>query len=156
LKPVFVIHGPNLNLLGEREPEHYGCTTLEELNSLLERQARECGLNLAFFQSNHEGDLVDQLHRAREAAAGVIINPGALTHYGLSLRDAAAAVELPIVEVHLSNIHAREEFRKRSVLAPVCVGQISGFGIHSYLLALQWMAGELLGQGGSATVDFDQ
>lgn len=132
-----VLHGPNLNLLGRREPEVYGGTTLEEINTRLAALARELGVEVVCHQSNYEGQLVDWLHRAAEEAAAVVLNPGALTHYGYSLRDAVAALPVPVIEVHLSNIYAREPFRRRSVIAPVAAGQISGLGVHSYLLGLR-------------------
>ncbi|GAW94145.1 type II 3-dehydroquinate dehydratase [Calderihabitans maritimus] len=134
---VLVMHGPNLNLLGQRERDIYGETTLEEINQRLTLLARQYGVEIDFFQSNHEGDLIDKLHQARGHFEAVILNPGALTHYSLALRDAIAAVNIPVIEVHLSNIHAREKFRQRSVTAPVCVGQISGLGPYSYYLALR-------------------
>lgn len=140
---VLVLHGPNLNLLGSREPEVYGRHTLADVNEALSDAAQSRQVDLTFLQSNHEGALVDAIHEARERADGILINPGAFTHYSYALRDAIAAVELPAVEVHLSNVHAREPFRRRSVLAPVCVGQISGFGWRSYLLGLRALLDEL-------------
>ena len=134
---VAVIHGPNLNLLGRREPEVYGRETLEEIDRRLKDRAAEWGVELTITQSNHEGGVVEAIQACREAADAIIINPAALTHYSLAVRDALAAVGLPAVEVHLSNIHAREPFRRLSVTAPVCRGQISGFGSLGYLLALE-------------------
>lgn len=134
---IIVLHGPNLNLLGVREPEVYGYETLQDIDAALQEFAAGRDARLRTVQSNHEGVLIDAVHDAREWAAGILINPGAFTHYSYALRDAIASVSLPCVEVHLSNIHAREPFRRTSVLAPVCVGQISGFGWRSYLLGLQ-------------------
>lgn len=137
MKKVLVVHGPNLNLLGVREPGVYGRADLEQINGEMTRRARELGLECEFFQSNCEGELIDAIQGARERMDGIVLNAGAYTHYSIALRDAIAAVCLPCVEVHLSNVHAREEFRHRSVIAPVCSGVIAGFGKTSYLLALQ-------------------
>lgn len=133
---VLVIHGPNLNLLGQREPEIYGHITLEELNRRLRSTADERGVELRIVQSNHEGELIDAVHAALDWADGLLINPGAYTHTSVALRDAIVGGGIPTVEVHLSNINAREPFRNKSLIAPVCVGQISGFGPRSYLLGL--------------------
>lgn len=137
---ILVLNGPNLDLLGSREPEVYGADTLDDIIRYVGEFAAGIGVTIEAFQSNHEGELIDKLHSARGAFDAVILNPGALTHYSYSLQDAVRAVGLPAVEVHLSNIHAREEFRSRSVVASACIGQISGFGKHSYVLAVQALA----------------
>jgi len=144
---VLVINGPNLNLLGRRQPEVYGTRTLEEINGMLRKRAEELGVEVEFFQSNSEGELIDFIQREAPQAAGIIINPGALTHYGLSLREALSDARLPVIEVHLSNIYAREEWRARSVIAPVARGQISGLGWRGYILALEFLAHEAAGKG---------
>ena len=136
-KKVLVLHGPNLNLLGTREPEIYGSTTLADINAMLKKRATEAGLVLDCLQSNHEGVLVDAIHEARGKYDYIIFNAAAFTHYSIALRDAIAAVEVPVIEVHISNVHKREEFRHNSVLAPVALGQICGLGVASYLAALE-------------------
>jgi 3-dehydroquinate dehydratase-2 len=137
---ILVVHGPNLNMLGSRQVAVYGDITLDEIDSLLQKRARELGVELETLQSNHEGALVDFIQEKSPEATGIIINPGALTHYGLSLRDALADTSLPIIEVHLSNIHAREEFRQQSVIAPIARGQIAGLGWRGYIAALEIIA----------------
>jgi 3-dehydroquinate dehydratase-2 len=137
---VLVLHGPNLNLLGMREPQVYGGTTLAEIDARLRADGAALGLEVRCLQSNHEGALIDALHTARAWAAGVLINPGGYTHTSVALRDAIAAIGLPVVEVHLSNTEARETFRHLSLVAPVCVGTVRGFGWRSYTVALQALA----------------
>lgn len=134
---VLVIHGPNLNLLGQREPDTYGTATLATIDNLLVERATSLGVQVETFQSNHEGEIVDAIHGAAGRVDAVVINPGAYTHYSVAIRDAVAAVGLPTIEVHLSNIAAREEFRHRSVIAPVCRGSVAGFGPLSYVLGLE-------------------
>ncbi|MCZ7528408.1 MAG: type II 3-dehydroquinate dehydratase [Acidimicrobiia bacterium] len=134
---ILVLHGPNLNLLGVRQPEVYGKMTLDDINQELTKFTKQQKVELRIQQSNHEGDLIDAIHVGRNWADGLLINPGAFTHTSYALRDAIASVALPTVEAHLSNIHAREAFRRHSVIAPVCVGQICGFGWRSYVWGLQ-------------------
>jgi 3-dehydroquinate dehydratase-2 len=134
---ILIIHGPNLNLLGEREPEIYGSTTLDQLNQMLAQKAKELGVEAKFFQNNGEGKIIDFIHENRHWAQGIIINPGALTHYSYSLRDAIVSVSKPTIEVHLSDIHKREPFRKISVIKEVCIDQIVGLGIQSYFKGLE-------------------
>lgn len=150
---LLVLNGPNLNLLGSREPGIYGIMGLAEIEGKLRELALELGVNLDFYQSNSEGALIDRLHAGIGVAAGAIFNPGAYTHTSIALRDAIAAVRYPVVEVHLSNINAREEFRRVSMLAPVCIGTISGFGWRSYTLALRAVVGAIEDQ--SAHVHHD-
>ena len=140
---VLVLHGPNLNMLGKREPEVYGRDTLEDINGSLSSLAQGLGISLDFYQSNHEGDLVDAVQAAVSKYKGILINPGAYTHTSVAIRDAIAAVALPTVEVHLSNIHNREDFRQHSYIAPVAIGQICGFGVNSYCLGLRALVNHL-------------
>ncbi len=137
LKKILVINGPNLNLLGTREKEVYGAVTLAEIAARMNKEAAALEMDLDFIQSNHEGEIIDRIHSARGVYDVLILNAGAYTHYSIAIRDAIKAVEIPTIEIHLSNIHAREEFRSKSVIAAVCRGQISGFGPDSYLLALK-------------------
>jgi len=134
---ILVINGPNLNLLGLREPEVYGHETLDDIINELRSFAADRDVELSDFQSNSEGALVTAIHDARQTVDGIVLNPGAYTHYSIAIRDAIAGVSLPVVETHLSNVHAREPFRKESVISPVCVGVVAGFGRHSYFVALE-------------------
>lgn len=134
---ILVLHGPNLNLLGQREPEIYGSLTLKDVDNLLMEKGKTMGVEVVCFQSNHEGAIVDFIHQALGTYQGIVINAGAYTHTSVAIRDALAGVNLPTVEVHLSNIYRREEFRHHSYIAPISIGQISGFGVDSYLLGLQ-------------------
>ena len=137
MKKFLVLNGANLNLLGKREPDIYGKNTLDTINERLSQRAKEAGATIDFLQSNHEGDLVDAVQEADGKYDFIILNAAAFTHYSIALRDAIAAVSVPVIEVHLSNIHKREEFRHRSVIAPVVMGQVAGFGAESYMAALE-------------------
>lgn len=143
MKRILVIHGPNLQLLGRRQPAVYGEATLTEINRRLQQEARRLGVTLEILQSNHEGAIVEAIGQANGHCAGILINPAAYTHTSVAIRDALEAAGLPAVEVHLSNIYAREPFRHTSLIAPVAVGQVSGFGIESYRLGLQALVGAL-------------
>jgi 3-dehydroquinate dehydratase-2 len=141
---ILVLHGPNLNLLGQREPEVYGRQTLADIDEALVLLAGELGGGIDTFQSNHEGDLIDRIHTAeKDGFSGIIINPGGLTHTSVALRDAISSIDLPVIETHLSNVHARESFRQHSYVAGVVVGQVSGFGAMSYQLALRGLIAHL-------------
>ena len=140
---ILILNGPNLNLLGTRQPEVYGSTTLADIEALCKARAKELGIDITFAQSNHEGALVDMLHAARGVHDGVILNAGAYTHTSVALMDAISSVMLPVIELHLSNIHAREAFRQHSYIAPVAIGQICGFGAAGYPLAMEAMVSHL-------------
>lgn len=140
MKKILIMHGPNLNLLGEREPGIYGDTNFETLNQHLVQYAEELGMQAEIFQSNHEGALIDKLHESRKEFFGVVLNAGAYTHYSYAISDAIKAIKIPVIEVHISNIFARDAFRSNSVIAPVCAGSISGFGLLSYDLAVKALA----------------
>ena len=142
MKKVVVVHGPNLNLLGKREPHIYGTRSLDDLNEIVRKKATALGLEATTFQSNHEGELIDFLQKEGPGSVGVVINPGALSHYSLALYDCLQALGLPVVEVHISNIHAREEFRSKSVTARAAKGMITGLGFKGYELALEFLAEE--------------
>lgn len=147
---ILVINGPNLNMLGTRDPAVYGGDTLAEIEDRIRNRASDLGVGVDFFQSNHEGSLVDYLQGPARESVGIVMNAGALTHYGLSLRDALADSRLPAVEVHLSNVHSREEFRRRSVLSSVVVGQIAGLGWRGYLYALEYLVAHIREEEASA------
>ncbi len=137
---ILIIHGPNLNMLGRRDQNIYGELSLEEINVLINNRAKKLDIQLDIIQSNFEGEIVERIHRAMDdGTSGIIINPAAFTHYSIAIRDALEPLSIPVVEVHLSNIYSREEFRKKSVIAPVCTGQITGFGHYGYLLALDML-----------------
>ena len=143
---ILVINGPNLNMLGKRDKDTYGEKTLAEINSLLQKQGESLNIEVMTFQSNNEGALIDFIQEQADSVDGIIINPGALTHYGFSLRDALADTRLPVIEVHLSNIYAREEWRQKSVIAPIAKGQINGLGWRGYIAALRTLVAELKGE----------
>ncbi|MEX0318309.1 MAG: type II 3-dehydroquinate dehydratase [Ruegeria sp.] len=143
MSKILVLNGPNLNLLGTRQPEVYGHTTLQTIEEACVAHGHTRGLEVACVQSNHEGAMIDAIHAARDEQAGIVLNAGAYTHTSIALHDAIASVDLPVIEVHLSNIHAREPFRHHSCIAAVVIGQICGFGAHSYILALDALAAHL-------------
>ncbi len=138
---VSVLHGPNLNLLGVRDPDHYGKDDFDQVNKRIKEYAKSIGVEVRIFQSNSEGAIIDAIQEARTWAEAIVINPGAYTHYSYAIRDALADSRLPVIEVHVSNVYAREEFRRNSVIAPICTGQIAGFGTRSYLLAIEAVKG---------------
>jgi 3-dehydroquinate dehydratase-2 len=140
MKKILIINGPNLNLLGTREPEIYGKTTLKDIETEIKNKAEKLNVEVECFQSNHEGEIVDKIHSAKKTFDAIIINPAAYTHTSVAIRDAFAAVDIPAIEVHISNVYSREEFRHNSLIAPVVVGQIAGLGIKGYLLALEYFS----------------
>ena len=140
---ILILNGPNLNLLGTRQPEVYGSTTLKDIEQMCADAAQRLGVSVAFAQSNHEGTLVDQIHAAKGSHEGIVLNAGAYTHTSIALMDAISSVELPVIELHLSNVHAREAFRHTSYIAPVAIGLICGFGAHGYVLALEALSEHL-------------
>jgi 3-dehydroquinate dehydratase II len=137
MKPFLVLNGPNMNLLGLREPELYGSATLADLEGEIREEAKTLGVSVEFFQSNHEGALIDRLHQARGNVSGVLLNPGGLTHTSVSLRDAVSAVDFPVISVHMTNVLAREPFRRKDLIAPVCRGLIAGLGVTGYRIGLR-------------------
>ena len=140
---ILVLNGPNLNLLGKREPEKYGNTTLKDIQNSLENFANKNNFEIAFYQSNHEGDIIDKIQQSENIFDGIVLNAGGYTHTSVSIRDAIASVNVPVVEIHLTNIHAREEFRHNSLISPVCIGQICGFGTYSYELGIHALINKL-------------
>ncbi len=140
MKKILIINGPNLNMLGTREPEVYGKTTLKDIENEIKTSAEKNKVEVEFFQSNHEGDIVDKICAAKNNFNAIIINPAAYTHTSVAIRDAIAAVEIPTIEVHISNVYSREEFRHNSLIAPVCTGQIAGLGVQGYILALEYFS----------------
>jgi 3-dehydroquinate dehydratase II len=146
LARILILHGPNLNLLGQREPDVYGSQTLAQIDADLSAQAKELDVEIECFQSNHEGELVDRIQESMGSVGGILINPAGFTHTSVALRDALAAVALPIIEVHLSNVHARESFRQHSYISPIALGVITGLGAHGYRLGLEAMARHLQSQ----------
>lgn len=142
MKRILIINGPNLNMLGVREPNIYGAETLDSLYKKIKKRADELNLEVSFFQSNTEGEIIDEIQKALNSYDGIVINPGAYTHYSIAIRDAIASIDIPVIEVHISNVYKREEFRHKSVIAPVCKGQICGLGSNGYIYALEELCNE--------------